>query len=302
MKLNPHATELTPQELALLACYQDGALAPDGLLQAERLLERSAAARQVIAETSALLNREPGKGGESETTQPLDTTAVGPGATLTPAPRTPSPRMGWRTFLPLAAAGVVGMLVFWPGPGSLNLMSWSDSLVRRGGGERFDFPVIRGEAPEEDLAETAGIRWVGLRIALRARRSAEADSLAQQLSTSLTTVSGSGPARGRIEGLIASLAPPPVEELEAVQRTLVDQLGHPFEEAVVLETLRRAAGVGHSDLAAELVVHPHLDDGVGDDLDPEIRTRLLELCEDDLTAEELAEMEAIVTDVLRRRT
>lgn len=194
------------------------------------------------------------------------------------------------------------MFALWPGRESLNLVSWSDTLVRQGGGESFPFPVVREDAPDDDLAESAGIRWVDLRIALRARRSAEADSLARALSASLAGLTASGAARGRIEALIDRSPPPPVDELEAVQRALVDRLGHPFEEAAVLETLRRAAGVGAGDLAAELVDHPSLNDGEGEDLDAATRSRLLELCENDLTADELAEMEAIVADLLRQRT
>lgn len=301
MKSDPDPTELTPHELALLACYQDGALAPGDLLEAERLLERSEAAREIISEASALLDDEPGEvvtlAGGAEPPEPEPQAGV-----TVPEARISSPRMGWRTFLPLAAAGVVGMVVLWPGGEPLDLVAWSDSLIRQGGGESFTFPVVRGEARQEALAETAGILWVDLRIALQAHRAAEADSLAGALSATLATVTGSGPARGRIEALIGGSPPPPVAELEAIQRALVEQLGHPFEEAAILETLRRAARVGAADLAAELVEHPHLNDDVGEDLHPDTRSRLLELCEDDLTAEEFAEMEAIVTEILRQRT
>ena len=302
--MNPDSptSELTPHELALLACYQDGVLAPDDLVEAERLLERSPVAREILAEARALLESEPGDAAtassdpeESEPARPPSEAGSGPG------PRIPATRMGWRTFLPLAAAGIAVILLLWPGGESLNLVAWSDTLARQGG-VPFPFPIVRGDTPGDDLPETAGIRWVDLRIALRAGRRSEADSLARVLAASLGTVVGSGPARGRVEALIGREPPPLVEEVEATQRALVERLGPVFEEAAVLETLRRAAGAGAASLSAELVEHPSLDDGRGDDLDPGTRTRLLELCRGGLTDDELSETEATVTDLLRRRT
>ena len=296
-------SELTPEELTLLAGYQDGTLAQHEGEEVRRLLARSQTAREVIAENSALLEEDQAPLGRSA----ADAAARGwgdePGQGVgLPTGSGRPPRMGWRSFLPLAAAGIAVIFLLWPGGEPLNLVAWSDRIAREEGGGPFPFPVLRGETPADDVAEMAGIRWVDLRIALRQARQGEADSIARSLAASLQVVPGSDPARARVEALIGRESLPEVGELQATQAALVERLGRPFEEAAVLETLRRAAGVGAATLAQDLVDHPSLSDGRGEDLDPDVRSRLLELCEGDLTSAELDVIEAIVTEVLRQRT
>lgn len=313
MTSDTRTAALTPEELELLAGHRDGVLSSDEIRQAEGLLARSEVAREVLAEASELLEEEaadlddevPDPSTTSVDPRPERASGLEETEAPAPPPPIPSPRMGWRTFLPLAAAGVAVIFLLWPGRESLNLVSWTETLAARRADDLFAFPVLRGEIPagepsEEDVAEAAGIRWVDLRVALRAGRRTEADSLARVLAASLDGTLGSGAVRGRVEALVGR--DPDPEELETIQEALFELFGAAFEDAAVLETLRRAAGARAASLAADLVEHPSLNDRLGDDLDPQTRAELLALCEGGLTVEELAEMEAIVTEVLRRRT
>jgi hypothetical protein len=300
--------QLTPEELALLADYHDGALGPSEVPDARALLARSDAAREVLAETSELLGRHPAPDVDALPWSARPSTPRGePDGGMThlsgDATSEPSPRMGWRSFLPLAAAGVgVIALLFWPKGESLDLLAWSTELAGRDSGDSFPFVVLRGGDTSPDVAETAGIRWVELRIALAAGRQPEVDSLARVLADDLRNTPGSGSARARLDALAPGDLPRSEEQVDATERALIDMFGADFEEAAVLETLRRAAGAGAGEMVRDLVEHSALSDGEGKDVDEDDLTRLVEMCEGSLTDEEFAEMEAIVTGILRRRT
>lgn len=313
MKPNPDPRqpipgELTPEDLALLADYQDGALSPGQLPELRALLARSDAAREVAEETSELLGRRPesetGSNPWSETpsskAHPLDSVDSHGGPDPSPEP---VPRMGWRSFLPLAAAGVgVIVLLFLPKGEPLDLQTWSEQLSQGDPGDPFPFPVLRGGVASDGVAQTVGVRWVDLRIALATGHRAEVDSLARILAEDLRDIQGTGPSRARLLELAGADLPSSAERVDATEGALIEAFGPDFEEAVVLATLRRAAGGGASRLARTLVRHPALADGEGVDIDEGDLTRLVDLCEGSLTPEELTEMEAIVTGILRSRT
>lgn len=210
--------------------------------------------------------------------------------------------MGWKSFLPLLVVGVAVIFLLRPGNGSLELHSWSEHLSRRGGHDALPLSRPPGTPSPDGAAESAGIRWVHLRIALAAGRPARADSVARSLAAALPEPGRSDTVRAHLEALMAGSSPPSRDRVEATEDALVDYFGAEFEEAVVLETLRRAAASGASQLAETLVDHPSLIDGEGEDVREENLTRLRELCRDALTEGELVEMEAILTDILRRRT
>ena len=173
MNPSPDAGGLTPEELALLASYQDGSLSSEEIQAVRELLARSEAARAVLSETSAMLGGGPeSEDGAVPRSESPPSTAQD-GGVATPAggsdPPRPNPRMGWRSFLPLAAAGLAVIFLLWPGGESLSLTSWSADLAGRGGSEPFPFPAL-GSAAQDDVAETAGVRWVDLRIAAAAGR------------------------------------------------------------------------------------------------------------------------------------
>lgn len=221
-----------------------------------------------------------------------------------PDPIPPQPRMGWRSFVPLAAGGAVALVLLWYGPGrsSVDLDDWSLRIARSGGGEALALPPASAvRLPPEELEERAGIRWVGIRIALLAGRAAEADSLLGVLAGELGDRAENQEAVRHVVGLEGAELELDRGRVERAQGSLADALGPGFEEAVVLESLRRAARTGLSDLASYLVNHPLLSDGVDEDLEPQVARRLHELGDGPPSAEELAEIEEIVSGILRRR-
>lgn len=217
----------------------------------------------------------------------------------------PSPtgrRMGWRSFLPLVAVGVGVILLLRPGGGALELHDWSRHLSGRGGHAPFALASSPNDGSPEEAAEIAGIRWVHLRIALAAGRPAEVDSLARILADALPDTSAAATALAGWGDRMTGSVPPSRARVETTEDALVAYFGPDFEEAAVLETLRRAAASSASQLAEELVGHPSLMDGEGEDVPEEHLTKLMDLCRGALTEGELVEMETIVTDILRRRT
>ena len=213
-------------------------------------------------------------------------------------------RMGWRSFGALAAGAIAVLLVlsFWPLGDSVDVYDWSRTIAEGGGGESLVLPPAPGtEVPAEELEERAGIRWVDIRIALLAGRMEEADSILRTLAAELDASGRTRNASGRVESLVSADLESNRRVVEDAQDALADALGPGFEEAVILESLRRAARTGLSDLATTLVNHPLLSDGVDEDLEPGVARRLQELSEAPSSTEELAEIEEIVSGILRRR-
>ena len=212
--------------------------------------------------------------------------------------------MGWRTFGSLAAAAtaVLLFLSFWPLGESVDVYGWTRSIAEGGGGDPFGLPPAPGTAvPPEELEERAGIRWVDIRIALLAGRMEEADSILRTLAAELDASGRTRNASGHVASLVNADLESNRTVVEEAQDALADALGPGFEEAVILESLRRAARTGLSDLATTLVNHPLLSDGVDEDLDPDVARRLNDLATAPSSAEELAEIQEIVSGILQRR-
>ncbi len=204
--------------------------------------------------------------------------------------------------LAAGASAVLLILSFWPLSDSVDVYAWTRSIAERGGGDSFALPPASGrQVTAGELEERSGIRWVDIRIALLADQTREADSLLTVLAGELDASGTTEDAARRLESITAANLHSDRRAVEDTQDALADALGPGFEEAVILEALRRAALTGLSDLAATLVNHPLLSDGVDEDLDPGVARRLHDLAEAPSSAEELAEIQEIVSGILQRR-